>query len=105
MQHDGRAVQGNYKSTHFRRESPNDAQVFEEHIASENTFQHTWAFDLSKVPDQWLVIAADRINGGDARFSIPADSARVVLITPAGGEMRSEGQRTLIDDVVVRYTK
>jgi hypothetical protein len=42
---------------------------------------------------------------GTARVTIPADTAIVVVLTPAGGEIRHEGKRTLINDVVVRFTK
>jgi hypothetical protein len=41
---------------------------------------------------------------GRSSISIPADAARIVVLTPAGGELRREGHRTIIDDVVVRYT-
>ena len=41
---------------------------------------------------------------GRAHITIPADTARIVVLTPAGGEMRRDGKRTLIDNVVVRYT-
>jgi hypothetical protein len=40
---------------------------------------------------------------GLARFTVSADSARIVVLTPAGGTMRREAERTLIDTVVVRY--
>ena len=39
-----------------------------------------------------------------AQVSIPADAARIVVLTPAGGVMRRDGKRTLIGDIVVRYT-
>lgn len=41
---------------------------------------------------------------GRAVFEIPSDSARVIVLTPTGGTIRREGGRTLVDDVVVRYT-
>jgi hypothetical protein len=42
---------------------------------------------------------------GQSSISIPADAARIVVLTPAGGKLRREGHRTIIDDVVVRYTE
>ncbi|TWU28349.1 hypothetical protein [Bythopirellula polymerisocia] len=41
---------------------------------------------------------------GLVSFTIPNDAARIVVLTPAGEEIRREGNRTLINDVVVRYT-
>jgi hypothetical protein len=41
---------------------------------------------------------------GIARFTVPADTARIVVLAPAGGTMRREARRILIDHVVVRYT-
>jgi hypothetical protein len=40
---------------------------------------------------------------GHARITLPSDTARVVVLTPAGGKILREGKRTLIDNVVVRY--
>jgi len=40
---------------------------------------------------------------GSAEVTIPADGASVVVLAPAGGELRRDGKRTLIGDVVVRY--
>jgi hypothetical protein len=37
------------------------------------------------------------------RISIPADSARVLVLAPAGGRMTREGLHTLINDVVVDF--
>ena len=41
---------------------------------------------------------------GQARFNIPADTARIVVLAPAGGKMQREANLILIDDVVVHYT-
>jgi len=41
---------------------------------------------------------------GRARIPIPSDTARILVLTPAGGKMSREGKRTLIDNVVVRYS-
>jgi hypothetical protein len=40
---------------------------------------------------------------GRTHIPIPPDTARIVVLTPVGGEKRRERNRTLIDDVVVRY--
>jgi hypothetical protein len=42
---------------------------------------------------------------GTAKLLVPADAAIVVVLAPARGELRHEGKRTLINDVVVRFTK
>jgi hypothetical protein len=41
---------------------------------------------------------------GRARITIPADTARIVVLTPVGGKTLREEKRTIIDNVVVRYT-
>lgn len=41
---------------------------------------------------------------GLTQVTIPADAARIAVLTPAGGKMRRDGKRTLVDDIVVRYT-
>jgi hypothetical protein len=40
---------------------------------------------------------------GHAHITIPADTARIVVLTPAGGNMMRGANRTLIDNVIVRY--
>lgn len=40
---------------------------------------------------------------GNARITIPSDTARIVVLTPAGGKLLREGKRTTIDNVIVRY--
>lgn len=40
---------------------------------------------------------------GRAHVTILSDTARIVVLAPAGGKMLREGKRTLIDNVVVRY--
>jgi hypothetical protein len=40
-----------------------------------------------------------------ARLSLPADSAALIVIAPAGGLLTREGGRTLIDGVVVGWRK
>ncbi len=41
---------------------------------------------------------------GRARITIASDTARIVVLTPAGGNLLREGSRTLIDNVIVRYS-
>jgi hypothetical protein len=40
---------------------------------------------------------------GDAEITLPADTAAVIVIVPAGGQFTRRGNRTLIDSVVVGY--
>jgi hypothetical protein len=42
---------------------------------------------------------------GLTHFIVPADTARVVVLAPAGAELRHDGKRTLIDNVVVRWAE
>jgi hypothetical protein len=42
---------------------------------------------------------------GRAEIDIPADTAIVAVLAPAGKELRRDGKRTLIDDVVVSYSE
>ncbi len=73
----GRIVEGSFTSTHFRRDVPPSRQVFEETASSAGPFEHIWEFDLPKAEERWLVVAAERIEGGhaenDFRFSFSAD--------------------------------
>jgi hypothetical protein len=51
------------------------------------------------VSDQFL-----RTNvQGRARITIPADTAMIAVLTPAGGKILHEGKRTVIDNTIVRY--
>jgi hypothetical protein len=60
----GRIVQGNFASTHFRADMPPDREVFEEAVGSGTPFEHVWEFNLPKARASWLVVAAERIDGG-----------------------------------------
>jgi hypothetical protein len=40
---------------------------------------------------------------GKVSITLPPDAARIVVLAPAGGKLRRDGKRTLIDDIVVRY--
>lgn len=62
----GNIVQGSFASTHFYREVTPDRQVFEEMPGNGTTFEHIWEFDLPKAQAKWLVVAAERIDGGHA---------------------------------------
>jgi hypothetical protein len=41
---------------------------------------------------------------GEAAFTIPADSAVIAVITPAGGVLRTEGTKRFVEDIVIDYT-
>lgn len=60
----GGMVQGSYASTHARREVPAEMQVFAEAPDSETPFEHIWEFDLPSAKRRWLVVDAQRIDGG-----------------------------------------
>ena len=62
----GTIVQGSFASTHFRGETPPAHQVFEESAGDGAPFEHTWEFDLPQGEQRWLVVAAERIDGGHA---------------------------------------
>jgi hypothetical protein len=57
-------VRGSFASTHTRRELPPSLQVFEEDSGAGAPFEHIWEFELPKAGKRWLVVAAERIDGG-----------------------------------------
>jgi hypothetical protein len=69
----GEIVQGSFASTRFRNETPPDREVFEEAPGDGPPFEHIWEFKLPQARESWLVVAAERIDGGHAgnvfRFS------------------------------------
>jgi hypothetical protein len=69
----GKIVQGSFASTQFRADVPPDREVFEEAAGNGTPFEHVWEFNLPKARASWLVVAAERIDGGHAgnvfRFS------------------------------------
>jgi len=69
----GRIVQGSFASTQFRGETPPDLEVFEEAPGNGAPFEQVWEIHLPEARERWLVVAADRIDGGHAanefRFS------------------------------------
>lgn len=60
----GRIVQGSFASTHSRREVPLCAEVFEENCGDGETFEHIWEIELPSAAKRWLVVAAERVDGG-----------------------------------------
>ena len=62
----GRILKGSFASTHFRDESPPDREVFEEASGPGTPFEHIWEFDLPEAKERWLVVDAERIDGGHA---------------------------------------
>jgi hypothetical protein len=62
----GKQIRGGFASTHLLGETPPDGQVFEETPGNGDAFEHVWEFDLPDVDDCWLVVAANRIDGGHA---------------------------------------
>jgi len=62
----GTIVQGSFASTHFRGEAPPDREVFEEASGNVAPFEHIWEFNLPEAREGWLVVAAERIDGGHA---------------------------------------
>jgi hypothetical protein len=69
----GKLVQGSFASTQFRGELPPDREVFEEASGTGTPFEHIWELNLPDARERWLVVAAERIEGGHAantfRFS------------------------------------
>jgi hypothetical protein len=75
----GKIVQGNFASTRFRSEVPPGLEVFEEASGNGAPFEHIWEFNLPQARERWLVVAAERIDGGHAgnvfRFSFSSRPA------------------------------
>lgn len=65
----GKIVAGSFASTQFRADLPPDRQVFEEASGDGAPFEHIWKFDMPKAKARWLVVAAERIDGGHANNS------------------------------------
>jgi hypothetical protein len=61
----GAVTQGSYKSTRYYREDPPDIEVLEESVSSAGAhLDHTWEFELPNNPERFLVVAAERVDGG-----------------------------------------
>ena len=73
----GRIVQGSFASTHARREVPPSLEVFDEEPGAGTQFEHIWEFVLPNAGKRWLVVAAERIDGGHVgnafHFSFSSD--------------------------------
>jgi hypothetical protein len=61
----GKITEGSFQSTHYRRELPANLQILEESSEEESPFEHIWEFVLPEQGDRWLVVAAERIDGGN----------------------------------------
>jgi len=59
----GRIVQGSFASTHHRREAPLCLEVIEE-CREQEPLSHIWEFELPQIDKRWLVVAAERVDGG-----------------------------------------
>ena len=63
----GKILAGNSASTHYCRESPPDVQIIEEtSVAGITRLEHVWQIQLPAENERWLVVAADRRDGGHA---------------------------------------
>jgi hypothetical protein len=61
----GKVVAGSFLDTHFYNESPPRAEVLEEATAGDTTrLDHIWEFDLPRNRERFLVVAAERVDGG-----------------------------------------
>jgi hypothetical protein len=75
----GRVLQGNFASTHVRKEEPQCLEVIEESAVAGERLEHIWEFELPQAAKRWLVVAAERSDGGHLgnsfAFSIANDPA------------------------------
>lgn len=60
----GRVVQGSFASTHVRKEAPQCLEVIEEGAVAGERLEHVWEFELPAAAKRWLVVAAERSDGG-----------------------------------------
>lgn len=60
----GRVLHGSFASTQYRKEEPLELEIFEEAPGNDAPFEHVWEIDLPESPDRWLVVAAERVDGG-----------------------------------------
>lgn len=81
----GKIVAGSFASTQFRADLPPDREVFEEASGDGTSFEHLWKFDMPRAKARWLVVAAERIDGGHANntFSFSFASLPEGPYTPA----------------------
>jgi hypothetical protein len=62
----------------------------------------------TKASDIYDAVTDELIQKGvrdQSHFIVPADTARIIVLAPAERELRHDGKRTLIDDVVVRWAE
>jgi hypothetical protein len=60
----GKVLKGTFASTQFRGEKPSDVEEFKETPGEATSFEHIWEFDLPQASNRWLVVDAERIDGG-----------------------------------------
>jgi hypothetical protein len=65
----GKIIEGSFTSTHFRRDAPPSLQIFEETAGDQAAFEHIWELELPDAEERWLVVAAERVDGGNAKNS------------------------------------
>ena len=82
----GKIVAGNAASTHYCRETPLDVEVIEETPVSGSVrLEHVWKIPLPVENQRWLVVAADRRDGGHAgnHFAFSISNSPKGPFTPA----------------------
>jgi hypothetical protein len=80
-------------------------QAYPTYLYYNPTLQQDSHIDVGRARDVYDAVSDPFLNKMFmAAITIPADTARIVVLTPVDGEMRREAKRTLIDNVVVRYT-
>lgn len=91
----GRIIEESFTSTHFRRDAPPSLQVFEVTAGHEGPFEHIWELNLPEAAKRWLVVAAERIDGGHAEnsfhfsYSSDPDGPYAPAFSVTGGRLRS----------------
>ena len=82
----GKIVAGNSASTHYCRETPLDVEVIEETpVAGSVRLEHVWKIPLPVESQRWLVVAAERRDGGHAgnHFAFSISNSANGPFTPA----------------------
>jgi hypothetical protein len=91
------------KTDYFHAEAYPTFLYYNPH-ASAKTVHIDVGFDPRDIYDAASDEFLEKNARGLARVTIPADTARIVVLAPAGGMVRREARLILIDNVVVRYT-
>lgn len=61
----GKVITGNSTATHYCREAPPEVQIIEEtSVGGITRMEHVWEIPLPAENERWLVVAADRRDGG-----------------------------------------